>query len=177
MIGPWKGVDGKVHADNGTLDRRRSCDAVARKRSVIAALAVALRRSGVRVHWRIHAPRVAIRGPVPVGSLADIVVVTTRPTTVSEVNGVFVEEAHADRYRAIVGVTDEAFVSSDIIKDSRASVIDLGMTRVVDGDLMKVLSWYDNEWGYSSQMVREAVRIAATLDRTPAERAPATAAR
>jgi len=118
---------------------------------------------------------IAIRGPVPVGSLADIVVLTSRPTTVSEVNAVFVDEATTDRYRGIVGVTDEPFVSSDIIKDSRASVIDLEMTQVVDGDLVKVLSWYDNEWGYSSQMVREALEVAGTIDRTRGERSPAAA--
>ena len=56
-------------------------------------------------------------------------------------------------------------VSSDIIKDPRASVVDLGMTQVVDGDLIKVMSWYDNEWGYSSQLVREALRIAREMDR------------
>jgi glyceraldehyde 3-phosphate dehydrogenase len=104
-------------------------------------------------------------------------VLATRPTTVAEVNGVFAEEADTDRYRGIVGVTDEPFVSSDIIKDSRASVIDLGMTQVVDGDLIKVLSWYDNEWGYSSQMVREAARIAAAIDRTADEGAHAPATR
>lgn len=106
---------------------------------------------------------IAVRGPVPVGSLADVVVLTAQPTTVAEVNAIFTEEAASDRYRGIVGVTDEPLVSSDIIKDSRASVIDLGMTQVVDGDLVKVLSWYDNEWGYSSQMVREAQRIAAAV--------------
>lgn len=106
---------------------------------------------------------IAIRGPVAVGSLADIVAVTARPTTVAEVNAIFAEEATTARYRGIVGVTDDPMVSSDIIRDDRASVIDLGMTQVVDGDLVKVLSWYDNEWGYSSQMVCEAGRIAESL--------------
>ena len=59
----------------------------------------------------------------------------------------------------MVGVSADLLVSSDIIRDSRASVIDLGMTQLVDGDLLKVMSWYDNEWGYSSQLVREASRI------------------
>ena len=63
------------------------------------------------------------------------------------------------RYRGVLGVTTDPFVSSDIIKDSRASVVDLGMTQVIDGDLIKVMSWYDNEWGYSSQVVREALRV------------------
>ena len=62
-------------------------------------------------------------------------------------------------------MTTDPLVSSDIIRDSRASVVDLGMTQVVDGDLIKVMSWYDNEWGYSSQIVREASRIATTIDR------------
>jgi len=108
---------------------------------------------------------VAVRVPVPVGSLADIVILTARATTVEEVNRIFTEEAATDRYRDVVGVTADPFVSSDIIGDSRASVLDLGMTQVVDGDLVKVMSWYDNEWGYSSQIVREASRIAAIEDR------------
>jgi glyceraldehyde 3-phosphate dehydrogenase len=108
---------------------------------------------------------VAVRVPVPVGSLADIVALATRPTTVDEVNGVFTEEAGNERYRGILGVTTDPVVSSDIIKDSRASVVDLGMTQVVDGDLVKVMSWYDNEWGYASQLVREALRIAMKTDR------------
>jgi glyceraldehyde 3-phosphate dehydrogenase len=103
---------------------------------------------------------IAVRGPVTVGSLADIVLVAGRKTSIEEINQIFVEEAASDRYRGIVGVTDDPIVSSDIIKDPRASVIDLGMTRVVDGDLVKILSWYDNEWGFTNQMVREVVKIA-----------------
>jgi glyceraldehyde 3-phosphate dehydrogenase len=80
------------------------------------------------------------------------------------VNGIFTEEAASDRYRGVVGVTTDPLVSSDIIRDSRASVLDLGLTQVVDGDLVKVMSWYDNEWGYSSQIVREASRIASTIE-------------
>lgn len=113
---------------------------------------------------------VAVRAPVPVGSLADIVCLAARPTTVDEVNQLFIEEAGGDRYRGILGVTADPVVSSDIIKDPRASVVDLGMTQVVDGDLLKIMSWYDNEWGYSSQLVREAVRIARTMDRQRASR-------
>jgi glyceraldehyde 3-phosphate dehydrogenase len=106
---------------------------------------------------------IAVRGPVPVGSLADITLITKRKTTVEEVNRIFVEEAESERYKGIVGVTEDPIVSSDIRGDPRASIIDLGLTRVVDGDLVKVLSWYDNEWGFTSQMVREAVRIARSI--------------
>lgn len=100
---------------------------------------------------------VAVRAPVPVGSLADLVFVTERRTTVEEVNRIFTEEAGSAKYQGVLGVTNEPAVSSDIIKDSRASVVDLGMTQVVDGDLVKVFSWYDNEWGYVSQMIRNTV--------------------
>ena len=103
---------------------------------------------------------IAVRGPVAVGSLADIVLVAQRKTSVEEINQIFVEEAASDRYRDIVGVTEDPIVSSDIIKDPRASIIDLGMTRVVDGDLVKILSWYDNEWGITNQMVRQVLEIA-----------------
>jgi glyceraldehyde 3-phosphate dehydrogenase len=115
---------------------------------------------------------VAVRAPVAVGSLADIVCLVARPTTADEINQLFVEEAVSDRYRGILGVTADPVVSSDIIKDPRASVVDLGMTQVVDGDLVRVMSWYDNEWGYSSQLVREAVRIGGSIDRQGAGRTP-----
>lgn len=99
---------------------------------------------------------VAIRAPVPVGSIADIVCLVARPTSADEVNRIFREEAQSTRYRDIVGVSDEAIVSTDIIQDPRASIIDCTLTQVVDRDLVKVMSWYDNEWGYAAQMVREA---------------------
>jgi glyceraldehyde 3-phosphate dehydrogenase len=88
---------------------------------------------------------VAVRGPIPAGSLADIVFVTERRTTVDEVNVVFEQESASERYRGVLGVTEDPIVSSDVVKDARASVVDLGMTQVVDGDLVKVMSWYDNE--------------------------------
>ena len=107
---------------------------------------------------------VAVRVPIPVGSIADIVFLTTRRTSVDEINAVFKQEAQTERYVGILGVAEDPIVSSDIIKDPRASIIDLTMTQVVDGDLVKVMSWYDNEWGYANQMVREAVRIAKAGD-------------
>jgi glyceraldehyde 3-phosphate dehydrogenase len=105
---------------------------------------------------------VAVRGPVPVGSLADIIFLTERDTTIEEVNQIFQEEAQNCRYKGILGVIEDPVVSSDIIQDCRASIVDLGMTQVVDGNLVKVMSWYDNEWGYAGQMVRTAVEIART---------------
>jgi glyceraldehyde 3-phosphate dehydrogenase len=100
---------------------------------------------------------VAVRAPIPVGSISDIVFVTERPTTVEEINTIFREEAESDRYKGIMSASDEEIVSSDIVGDAHASIVDLTMTQVVDGDLVKVMSWYDNEWGYANQMVRAAV--------------------
>lgn len=102
---------------------------------------------------------VAVRAPIPVGSIADMVLLSEKETSVDEVNNIMKEESETDRYRGIVGITHDPVVSSDMIGDSRASVIDMNMTRVVDGDLIKLMCWYDNEWGYASQMVREAVRL------------------
>jgi glyceraldehyde 3-phosphate dehydrogenase len=99
---------------------------------------------------------VAVRAPIPVGSIADITFVTSRKTSVEEVNRVLEEEAGTERYAGVLGVSRDPLVSSDIIGDSRASIVDLELTKVVDGDLVKVMSWYDNEWGYANQMVREA---------------------
>ncbi|WP_406359468.1 hypothetical protein [Streptomyces sp. NBC_01544] len=101
----------------------------------------------------------AVRIPIPVGSIADIVLVTARPTSPEEVNDLFRAEATTDRYRGILGVSDEPIVSSDIIGDSRASIVDAAMTRVVDGTLVKIMSWYDNEWGFTHQMFREALSV------------------
>jgi len=102
---------------------------------------------------------IAIQGPVPVGSLADITVITQRNTSIEEVNEIFSQEAGSDRYVGILGVNVEPIVSSDIMMDPRASVVDLTMTQVVDGDLVKIMSWYDNEWGFVNQMIREAKRV------------------
>jgi len=102
---------------------------------------------------------VAVRGPIPVGSLADLVFLTERDVTIQEVNTFFREEANSDRYRGVLGVSEDPIVSSDIIKDPRASIVDLKMTQVVDGDLLKVMSWYDNEWGYANQMIQGTIAI------------------
>jgi glyceraldehyde 3-phosphate dehydrogenase len=102
---------------------------------------------------------IAIRTPISSGSISDMVFLTEHETTEDEINAIFVDESKSPRYMGVLGTSDEEIVSTDIIKDPRASIVDLKMTQVIDRDLVKVLSWYDNEWGYSSQMVRVAVRI------------------
>jgi glyceraldehyde 3-phosphate dehydrogenase len=101
---------------------------------------------------------VSVRGPVVVGSISDVVFVLDRDTTPEEVNDMLRQEASTDRYRGILTVTEDPLVSADIIKDPRASIIQLDMTRVVGGNLVKVMSWYDNEWGFTSQMIQVAVQ-------------------
>jgi glyceraldehyde 3-phosphate dehydrogenase len=110
-----------------------------------------------------HAGRfdgIAIRVPLPVGSIADLTFVASRNTSVDEVNRILSEEAATQRYAGVLGVSRDPLVSSDIIGDPRASVVDLELTKVIDGDLVKIMSWYDNEWGYANQVVREAVALA-----------------
>lgn len=102
---------------------------------------------------------VAIRVPVPVGSISDMTFVTEKPVTAEEVNQILEEEAKTERYAHVLDTTDEPIVSSDIIKSPYASTVDLSMTRVVDGDLLKVMTWYDNEWGFTNQMVRQILEI------------------
>lgn len=106
---------------------------------------------------------VAIRGPIPVGSIADMVFVTEQETTPEEVNDIFRAEAASQEYAGILAASSDPLVSSDIVGNAHASVVDLEMTQVVGGNLVKVMSWYDNEWGFTSQMIREGLRIASTL--------------
>ncbi len=108
---------------------------------------------------------IAVRGPVPVGSVSDLTFVLDRNTTEEEVNNVFRQEAASEQYNEVLSVAEDPIVSSDIIGDTHASIVDLNMTKVVDGNLVKVLAWYDNEWGYTSQMVREARRFARARQR------------
>jgi glyceraldehyde 3-phosphate dehydrogenase len=102
---------------------------------------------------------ISIRTPVPVGSISDITFVAGRSTTPEEINAILLEESQTPRYRNVLLVSDEPLVSSDIIQSPYASVVDTAMTRVVDGDLVKVLAWYDNEWGFTNQMIREVLSM------------------
>ena len=92
-------------------------------------------------------------------SISDLTFITERRVTSDEVNAIFQEEALSSRYAEILAVTNEQVVSSDIVKSNFASTIDLNMTRVVDGDLLKVMTWYDNEWGFAIQMIRQFLEI------------------
>ncbi|MGA1874639.1 MAG: type I glyceraldehyde-3-phosphate dehydrogenase [bacterium] len=162
-IGIWKAIMTTVHAYTST---QALVDGPARKvrrgraaaaNFVPASTGAAIATTAVLPQYQGKFDGVAIRGPVSSGSIADVVFLTKRKTTVEEVNDIFREEAATQRYHDILGITDDPIVSSDVIRDPRASIVDLTMTKVVDGDLVKVMSWYDNEWGYAAQMMKQAV--------------------
>ncbi len=103
---------------------------------------------------------VAMRVPVPVVSMTDFVFLLKKAVTVEEVNEALRKAIQDPKYKGVVAVTDEPVVSSDFIGDPHSAIIDLGMTRVVDGDLVKVMAWYDNEWGYSNRLVEQVIELA-----------------
>lgn len=102
---------------------------------------------------------IAIRTPVPVISISDITFVTARETSVEEITKILMDESKINRYKLVLSISDEALVSTDIIQSPFASIVDLEMTRVVDGDLVKIMAWYDNEWGFTNQMIRQINEI------------------
>ncbi len=103
---------------------------------------------------------IALRVPVAAGSIADITFIAKRETTAEEVNDILRTAAADARWEGIFTVTDEELVSSDIVGEPYASIADLGMTRVVGGNLVKVLAWYDNEKGYTEALVRHVLKAA-----------------
>lgn len=100
----------------------------------------------------------ALRVPIVCGSVADFSFVTTKRTTVEEVNKAFIE-ASKGQYKRIIETSDKPLVSTDIIGNSASAIIDLGLTQVIDGDLVKVVAWYDNEWGYCCRLVELVIKI------------------
>lgn len=106
---------------------------------------------------------IALRVPVITGSITDFTFITTRPTSVEEINQMFVSASQHPLYVNILAVTDEPLVSSDIIGRPESAIVDLGLTRVVDGDMVKVLAWYDNEYGYCNRLVEQVIHASENL--------------
>ena len=100
----------------------------------------------------------AIRVPTPVGSISDFTFLLKKKVTVDEVNKAFNEASASPLYKGILAVTEEPLVSSDIVGRTESSIVDLSLTQVVDGDLVKVFAWYDNEMGYSHRLVEQVIR-------------------
>ena len=101
---------------------------------------------------------VAIRVPVRTGSLSDIVFVSSQPVTIEEVNQALISASQSEHFRGIIATTNEPIVSSDIVGRSESSIVDLSLTNVIDGNLVRVVAWYDNEFGYCNRLVEQAVR-------------------
>ncbi len=105
----------------------------------------------------------SVRVPTPVVSLSDFVILTKRDVTVDEVNDVFRKAANEPYYQGILAVSDEELVSSDFIGNSHSAIVDLKLTAVTGGNMLKVVAWYDNEWGYSNRLVEEVADIGRIL--------------
>jgi glyceraldehyde 3-phosphate dehydrogenase len=102
---------------------------------------------------------IAVRAPVINGSVVDLVCTVERPTTVEEVNAAFAERADAGPLEGILKYTEDPIVSTDINQSPYSSVFDASLTMVIDERLVKVIAWYDNEWGYSNRVVELAERV------------------
>ena len=101
----------------------------------------------------------AVRAPVPVGSLLDLTFVAGRETTVEEINAAFRERADQGALTGVLQYSEDPLVSSDIVKSAYSSIFDAGLTSLLEGDMVKVVAWYDNEWGYSNRCVELAQKV------------------
>jgi glyceraldehyde 3-phosphate dehydrogenase len=101
----------------------------------------------------------AVRVPMPTGSLVDLTIETERATSKEEINEAFEQQADHGPLTGILAYTEDPIVSSDIIASAYSSIFDAGLTNVIDGTQVKVVAWYDNEWGYSSRLVDLAQRV------------------
>ncbi|MBC7565099.1 type I glyceraldehyde-3-phosphate dehydrogenase [Candidatus Saccharibacteria bacterium] len=107
----------------------------------------------------------SIRVPTPVVSISDVTVLLGRDTTVEEINEVFKKAAKEPFYQGILGVSEEPLVSRDYIGNSHSGIVDLLLTKVVGGNLAKIMVWYDNEWGYSNRLVELIADVGKTLEK------------
>ena len=99
----------------------------------------------------------SIRVPTPVVSLSDITAIIKKDTTIEEINEIFKRVSKEPEYAGIIGVSEEELVSKDFVGDPRSCIVDLPLTDVVCGNMIKVVAWYDNEWGYSNRLAELAV--------------------
>jgi glyceraldehyde 3-phosphate dehydrogenase len=105
----------------------------------------------------------AFRVPVLTGSVADITFVSKKKTSVEEVNEIFKKAAQDPRWQGILAVSQDQIVSADIVGESYGAIVDLNFTKVIDGNLVKVVSWYDNEMGYVSTLIKHVLKVSETL--------------
>jgi glyceraldehyde 3-phosphate dehydrogenase len=151
-------TDGSVR---GGHDFRRGRAAAANIIPSTTGAAISVTRAAPELSGKFDG--IAIRVPVITGSIADITFVAKRATSVEEINGIFRAAAKEPRWQGVLKLTEEPLVSSDIVGEPYGAIVDLSFTKVIDGDLVKVLSWYDNEAGYVSTLVRHVRAAAASL--------------
>ncbi len=151
-------VDGPVR---GGKDFRRGRAASRNITPSTTGAAIAVARAIPELQGKFDG--IAFRVPVATGSISDITFLAKRKTSVEEINDILRKAAADSRWQGILKVTDDQIVSSDIVGEPYGAIVDLGFTKVIDGDLVKVLSWYDNEAGYVSTLVRHVQKIAELL--------------
>ena len=105
----------------------------------------------------------SLRVPTTTGSITDFTVLLKKNVTVDEINNVFKEAVENPMYKGIIAITEEPLVSSDIIGRSESAIVDLSLTQVVAGNLIKIFAWYDNEWGYANRLIEQVIRVGRTL--------------
>lgn len=106
---------------------------------------------------------IALRVPIITGSIADITFISKKKTSAEEINKILKHAAQSNEWKDIIKVSEDPIVSSDIIGEPYAAVVDLKFTKVVDGNLVKVLVWYDNEWGYVSMLVKHVLKATESI--------------
>lgn len=106
----------------------------------------------------------SLRVPVPVGSLSDFTFITKKQTTVEEVNQAFTNSSKKEEFKKIIFVTSDPIVSSDVIGSPYSSIVDLSLTQVLGGNMVKVIAWYDNEYGYSNRLIEEVLMVGKRLN-------------
>lgn len=116
----------------------------------------------------------SLRVPTTTGSITDFTMLLKKNATVEEVNNAFKEASENPLYKGIIAITEEPLVSSDIIGRSESAIVDLSLTQVVAGNLIKVFAWYDNEWGYANRLVEQVIRVGRTLNGGSAPTDPIT---
>ena len=133
--------------------RAAACNLVPTTTGAAKALGLVVPELAGRLHGY------AVRVPVPTGSLVDLTVEVERETTVEEVNAMVDARADQEELAGILAYSEEPLVSSDIVKSRYSAIFDGGLTAVIDGSQVKVVAWYDNEWGYSNRLVELAQRV------------------
>jgi glyceraldehyde 3-phosphate dehydrogenase len=116
----------------------------------------------------------ALRVPTATGSISDFTFLLRQEVSVEQINEAFKDAAENPLYKGILAVSEEAIVSSDIIGRSESAIVDLPLTQVVAGNMVKVFAWYDNEWGYTNRLVEQVIRVGKTIDAPHAPSDPIT---